>query len=199
MNVLKKAWAVGIAGALLLVVSPALSWASTAFVDVPVSVTIPITATLKVERDGTSSLRGAVNGTNILFDKLDSNDGQPDGNADFMYAPYRSEVNKNWHILRIFGNGANTSLTSTVSGTVGGVQLNTLLSVFCGGYFPVTGGGPLPGTRSPDAWELLATFNRNTGPFQGVASMNYQLNVQGVAAGPSVIVGGAVTYTLTST
>ena len=199
MNVAKKAWAVGIMGALLLAGSPSLSWAASQTTPpIVVTANVPVVASLSVEKDpNTSVVRFSP--LQIVFDRLDINDGQADGNAGFMYAPYRSEVNKNWHILRIFGNGANTSLTSTVSGTVGGVQLNTLLSVFCGGYFPVTGGGPLPGTRSPDAWELLATFNRNTGPFQGVASMNYQLNVQGVAAGPSVIVGGAVTYTLTST
>ena len=196
MNVLKKAWAVGIAGALLLVISPAVSWAAQqTTAAIPVTASIPVIATVEVVRDPANSVP-RFSAMQIVFDRLDINDGQPDGNAGFMYAPYRSEVNKNWHLLQIFGNGGNTSLTAAVNGTVGNVQLSTLLNVFCGGYFPVTGGGPNANTKSGD-WEPLNGFSRPLSrPFIGTAPFNYRLKAFIVPAGTYT---GTITFTLTST
>ena len=192
MNVLRKAG--GLAGAFALVVSPTIAWAASATTipTITVTATIATTASISTDRDGNSDSVGTKD--SILFDRLDINDGQVDGNPDFMYAPYRSKVGKNYHILRMFGNGGTTSLTAAVTGSVGAVALNTLLDVFCGGYFPNAGGGPVGGTPSLD-WELLQTFSRSTGPFFGIAPMNYRLRVAGVASGSYA---GTVTYTLTS-
>ena len=106
MNLLKNAWAIGIAGALSLVVSPARSWAADAPpLAVTVTATIQSTANLSVERDpGNSDDVGTP--TSIVFNRLDSGDGQADGNTGFMYAPWRSKVNKNYHLIRMFSNGA---------------------------------------------------------------------------------------------
>ena len=196
MNALKNAWAIGIAGVLSLAIFPARSWGLTETKDVTVTATIDAVATLKVERDGSSSVRGAAGGTNILFDKLDSNDGQADGNANFMYAPYRSEVDKNWHLLRMVANGGATTLSAKVVGAVGAKALKDVLDVFCGGFYPDDQSGEI-GKKSA-VWVPLDGFKVDTGgPFSGITSLNYRLRVAGIPAGGPF--AGTVTWTLIST
>ncbi len=196
MKRLRNAWAISVAVAVALGISPALALAATSGpVAATVSTTIATTATLSFTRDGTSVARGTA-GT-LVFDRLDLVDpAVASPSADFMYAPYRSETGKNWHLVTMFGNGATTTLSATVSGSYNGVALSSILKVFCGGFYPADGSGLIGGTKSAD-WVVLDGYSQSVGPFNGIASMNYQLKVTGLPSG--VYAGGAVTYTLTST
>lgn len=173
-----------------------LLWSQVCFaVTVPLTLDaeIPVTTTASVDRDAGSVTRGTP--ATILFDRLDSADPGVSGpSATTLYAPYRSEVGKNWHVLKLFGNTATTSLTTTVTGTISGIAAATRVFTFCGGLFPEAG-GVVSGTPST-AWETLHGFTRSVGPFLGSSSFNYKLDATGMVAGSYA--GVTVTYTLTS-
>jgi len=145
-------------------------------------------------RDTNSVPRGSV-GT-VLFDKYDDKDGQPLPNPLFMYAPYRSEIGKNWHLARIIANGSSMTLTAAVTGSAGPTPLATILDVFCGGFFELAPPPNDKGGKSTD-WELLNTFTRSfTEPIAATTPLNYRLRLRGVVGGTH---SGNITYTLVST
>ena len=158
---------------------------------VTVSVSLPQRAELDIIRDVNSVGRGD-KGT-VTFDKTDDKD-QTDGDPNFMYAPYRSEVGKNWHLAKILSNGKKMTLTASVTGTVGvSTKLADILDVFLGGFFETDGNSK--GGKSGD-WELLSTFKRELQePFTGSAPFSYRLRLRGVPAGTY---SGNITYTLVS-
>lgn len=182
-------------GAVLLVagfgVVPAVV-AETDTATVTVTATVPSRVNLAITRAANSSTRGSAD--QILFDLLDSEDaGVTNPNAGFMYAPYRSEIGKNWHLANIQANGSSMTLTADVTGTAGPRPLAEVLDTFFGGLFASDGSDK--GGKSSD-WELLDTFARTLNePFSGEAPFNYRLRLAGVPAGTY---GGTVTYTLTS-
>ena len=176
---------------------PAMSATVTA--TATVSATLTSRTTLSLQRDTTSSVT-RFSASQVVFDRYDDQDpGVTNPNSGFMYAPYRSEVLKNWHIARIFSNGTTMTLSATVTGTVGGQPIANRINVFCGGFFDSslpTGSPPIDGTASED-WEALQGFSRTLSRgFAGVVPFNYRLNVSGVSAGTFT---GSVTYTLIST
>ena len=195
MNALRTASATGLAVVLALIGTPVRSWAaSNTTAPLSVSATVDTHADISVVRDGNSVSRGTI--TSLLFDRLDLSDpGVTNPNASFMYAPYRSEVGKNWHVLNLFANGATTSLSADVAGSISGTLASTLLDVFFGGFFPEAGGGPLQASTD---WELLDAFSRTLGVFSGVSSLNYRLRVAGVPASTTPYTGVSITYTFTS-
>lgn len=189
-----------VAGALAMSMGGSPAWAATATGTATVTTTVPIRANLALRRDPTGSVtRGTA--TTILFDKYDDQDtGVTSPSANFMYAPYRSEVGKNWHLAEILANGVSMTLSMDVTGTVGTLSLSSILHVFCGGYFPaVTGTGTstaIPGSASTD-WELADTYTKTLNQtFNGVVPFNYRLTVTGVRATSYT---GTVTFTLVST
>lgn len=170
-------------------------WALTDTTD-PISVqaTIPLRAEITMIRDLGSVGRGAI-GT-VVFDRFDDQDGQPDGNPLFMYAPYRSEVGLNWHLASIIANGTTMTLTADVTGTVGGKPLSTIMDVFCGGFFEPFDPPNFKGGASTD-WELLDSFQRQfSEPITATTPFTYRLRLRGVSAG--TFTGGTVVYTLVS-
>ena len=157
-----------------------------------VTANVPIRAELSLIRDVNSVTRGSVG--SILFDKFDDKD-VPGGSAAFMYAPYRSEAGKNWHIANIIANGSTMTLSATVSGNAGTTPLANILDVFFGGFFRSDGSDA--GGKSGD-WELLNGFTRTLNePFAGSAPLNYRLRLF-LVPGSSSPYTGQVTYTLTS-
>ena len=192
MSLLRRFGAVGIAGALSLAVSPALSWAAVDTQGMTLDATVSPRADLSSIRDANSVVRGTA--TNVLFDKYDDVD-MPGGSGAFMYAPYRSEVGKNWNLLRIDENGASMTLTADVGGTIGGVAASTIMDVFFGGFFADTGG---PGTQASTVWENLDSFSRTIpSTFDGIGSFNYRLTVAGLPSGSYTT--ATITFTLTTT
>jgi hypothetical protein len=174
------------------------SWALTDSENVGISAVMPLRAELSMIRDLNSVTRGVV-GT-VLFDRYDddpvASGGQPNPNPLFMYAPYRAEVGKNWHLASIIANGSSMTLTADVTGSAGPTPLAEILDVFCGGFFE-----PFPppnekGGASTD-WELLDTFERIfTEPLTATAPFNYRLRLRGVVAGTH---SGNILYTVVST
>ena len=196
METLRKACAISAAVGLALAGSPAFSWAATDTTPLTLTATITAVADTEAQRDTNSVSRGT--STQVLFDRYDHLDpGVTSPNPGFMYAPYRSETGKNWHILSVIANGATYTLTADVGHTaVGSTFMDVIMDVFCGGFFPSDGGPVVSGTASSD-WELLDTFSRTkSGTFVGTAPMNYRLRVSGIAAGSY---SGSITYTLTTT
>ena len=195
MNTLRAASAAVLAVALALIGAPARSWAATNTVGATVSATVDTVATIAAARDSNSVTRFSA--TQVVFDRLDLSDpGVTGPNANFMYAPYRSEVGKNWHVLNLVANGTTTSLSADVGGSILTVQASTLMDVFFGGFFRETGGS---GLQPSSNWELLDTFSRTLdGAFSGVSSFNYRLRVAGVPASTTPYTGISVTYTFTS-
>jgi hypothetical protein len=189
-----------VAGALAMSMGGSPVWAATATGTATVTTTVPIRANLALKRDPTGSVtRGTV--STLLFDKYDDQDtGVTAPSANFMYAPYRSETGKNWHMAEILANGASMTLSIDVTGTVGTLSLSSILFVFCGGFFPaVTGTGTstaIAGSASTD-WQLADTYTKTlTQTFNGVVPFNYRLTVTGVRAAAYT---GTVTFTLVST
>ncbi|MBI3322037.1 MAG: hypothetical protein HYZ91_07215 [Candidatus Omnitrophica bacterium] len=182
-----------------LVSSPALVLAETAPpVSATVSATILSRSTLSLVRDTNSVTRFSP--SQVVFDRYDDQDDLPEidnPNAGFMYAPYRSESEKNWHLTKIFTNGSSLSLTATVSGPpIGGVPLADILDLFCGGFFAEGSKTPLAGTKS-STWEHVEGFRRDvSGSFSGTVPFNYRLKVSGVKAGTY---SGNIIFTLAST
>lgn len=169
----------------------ASSWALSDTASVTVSADLPQRAEVDMIRDVNSVGRGSTQ--TVLFDKTDDKD-QPDGDSNFMYAPYRSETGKNWHLAKITSNGTKMTLTSSVTGAVNGTtELKDILDVFCGGFFEADGNDK--GGKSGD-WELLNTFKRDLQePFTGSTPFSYRLRLRGV---PSGTYNGSITYTLVS-
>ena len=171
------------------------AWAATSTATATVAANVPARAELSLTRDTGSVTRYSA--SQLVFDRYDDQDGQPDGSPNYMYAPYRSDTGKNWHVASIIANGASMTLTAAVSGTVGSTPLASILSTFCGGLFDANGtpGVPLSGTKST-IWEPINGFTRTLNrPFIGTAPFNYRLNVTGLTAGTY---SGQVTFTLTS-
>lgn len=180
--------------AILLALIPAVSYAATATATTSVSATVPSVTTISLIRDTNSTQRGSA--TQILFDRRDDQD-MPGGNAGYMYAPYRSETGKNWHVASISTNGSSLILKASVAGTVGTIPLANILNLWCGGFFSAGSSTPIPGTPSTN-WEVANGWQRNLSqPFTGSVPFNYQLNISGVLAGGPY--SGTVTFTLTST
>ena len=187
----------GVAGALILamvsVYSIPLDAATAPPVTASVTANVPVRAELTLIRDVNSVTRGSV--SSILFDKYDDKD-VPGGSALHMYAPYRSESGKNWHVGQVIGNGATMTLSATVSGNAGATPLANILDVFFGGFFRTDGSSA--GGASGD-WELLNGFTRTLNePFVGSAPFNYRLRLFLVPASATPYTG-QVTFTLTST
>jgi hypothetical protein len=133
--------------------------------------------------------------TQILFDKLDCTD-MTGGDCGFMYAPYRSEQGKNWHIVQIVANGSTMSLGITVTGSIGATPLSSILKVWSGGFYRPGATQPISGTPSAE-WEYATGWQRTlTQAFVGTVPFNYQLNVGSAAAGSY---SATVTFTLITT
>ena len=181
--------------ALAVVSSPAPAQAITQTATVTVSASIASTGTLALKRDTNSVTRFSP--TQVVFDRVDSQDpGVTGPSANFMYAPYRSETGKNWHLADINSNGTSLTLSADVTGTIGGQPLASHLSVFCGGFFASGASTPVPGTKSAD-WESLDAFSRTVNQaFTGIVPFNYRLDITGIPAGTY---SGTITYTLIST
>ena len=185
-------WILGVA-----VLAPQAWAAELATAGATVQADIPGRAQLQLETDNNSAAADA----NVIvlntYDDVDFGIGDPndpldDGSPDFMYAPKRSILGKNWHIARILVNQPSV-LTGDVIGTVDGQPLANKLNVFVGGFFPADGGASFG--KSAD-WENLGGFSRqlNNG-FIGVASFNYRLDVKGLKSGNF---NGTLTYTLST-
>lgn len=180
--------------AILFAFAPMTSYAATATTTASVSATIPSVTTVSLTRDSNSVTRGSA--TQILFDKRDDQD-MTGGDAGYMYAPYRSETGKNWHVASIAANGSTLSLDVSVTGTVGTTPLVNILKIWCGGFFTPGSSTPITGTNSTD-WEWANGWQRTLSqPFTGTASFNYQLNIADITAGGPY--SGNITFTLTTT
>lgn len=178
---------------LLVFATVTAAFAGTSTATATVSATITSITSVALTRDTNSVTRGTA--TQIVFDRLDSVD-MPGGDAGFMYAPYRSETNKNWHLAAIVANGSTMTLAMTVSGNVGTTPLSSILSVWSGGFYTPGATTPITGTPST-AWEFANGWQRSLSqPFTGTVPFNYRLSVSGVAAG---VYSGSVTLTLTTT
>lgn len=160
-----------------------------------VSATVPSRADVTLSRDTNSTSRGSAG--QLVFDKYDDKDVS-EGSTGFMYAPYRSETGKNWHVAQIAANGSSLTLTVTATGTVGAASVADRLKIWCGGFWPATqGAAVVSGTTSSD-WESLAGsgFSRSLSQsFNGTVPFSYQLDVTGISSGSY---NGTVTFTLTS-
>lgn len=185
---------------LLLVCAPQ-TFAETSTATATVTASVPSVTLVSLARDTNSASRGSA--VQILFDKLDSAD-MSGGNDGYMYAPYRSETNMNWHIAQVVANGATMVLSMTTDGSVGTTPLSSVLKVWCGGFFTPGATTPITGTASADktgqpgsGWEYANGFQRSLSqPFVGTVPFNYQLNVSGLASGSY---SGGITITLTTT
>lgn len=179
---------------LMLAVCAGSAFAGTSTATATVSVDIPGLTSVSLTRDTGSVTRGTA--TQIVFDRLDSADGQVDGNAGFMYAPYRSETGKNWHIASVVANGATMTLGMSVTGSVGTTPLSNILKVWTGGFYTPGATTPISGTAST-AWEFANGWQRSLSqPFTGTVPFNYQLSISGLTAGSY---SGGITLTLTTT
>ena len=195
MNRFTKRLAAGLViGLVVMSVPSAPSWALTDTESVGVSAIMPLRAEISMIRDANSVTRGSL--STVLFNRYDDQDGQPDGNALFMYTPYRSETGNNWHLANIVANGSTMTLTADVTGSAGTTPLADILDVFCGGFFEPFLPPNEKGGKSID-WELLDTFERSFNePLTATAPFNYRLRLRGVVAGTH---SGTITYTLVST
>jgi len=178
----------------LLAVIPVATYAATT-ATATVTAQVPVAADLKLIRDKNSVTRGATN--NILFDRLDGADpGVPNPNNGFMYAPYRSETGKNWHLCDMTANGSQMALSAQVTGSAGGTPLSSILFLWCGGFFEPGATQPIQGTASTD-WEYAHGWQRSLQrPFIGTAPFNYRLTVSGIPGGQTY--SGSITFTLTA-
>jgi hypothetical protein len=169
------------------------AFAGTSTATATVSATIVSVTSVSLTRDTNSVTRGSTN--MIVFDRLDSVD-KVGGDAGSMYAPYRSEENKNWHIANIVANGSTTTLAMATTGSVGTTPLSSILSVWSGGFFTPGATTPITGTAST-VWEFANGWQRSLSqPFTGTVPFNYRLSVGGVSAG---VYSGSITVTLTTT
>ena len=181
-------------GLLVCALGTASAWAETSTATATVAATIAPRAEATLTRDDGSVIRYSAG--QLVFDRVDDQDGQADGSAGFMYAPYRSETGKNWHVVNIVANGSSMTLSAAVTGTAGSTPLANILKTYCGGFYSSGNSTPISGTRST-GWETLNGFTRTllNQPFTGTAPFNYQLNIAALGAGSYA---GQVTFTLTS-
>lgn len=198
MKTFGQALKVGLVLSLVTMSSPITAFALTSTASTTVSANVAARASVTLERDSNSVTRFTA--TQVTFDRYDDQDpGVTQPNSGFMYAPYRSEVGKNWHLARMFSNGTTMTLTAAVTGTVGTTPLSTILQCFCGGFFEdgaAVGTPALAGTTSAD-WENVQGFTRTVSrPFAGITPFNYRLTVRGVRSGTYT---GTITFTLTTT
>ena len=157
-----------------------------------ITANVPVRAELSLIRDANSVTRGSV--SSVLFDKYDDKD-MAGGSPLFMYAPYRSDGAKNWHVAQIIGNGATMTLSAAVTGNAGATPLANIIDTFFGGFFRID--GTSAGGASAD-WELLNGFTRTLNePFAGSAPFNYRLRLFLVPASATPYTG-QITFTLTS-
>jgi len=179
----------------VLALVPVASYAASATASATVTAQVPVATRVSLVRDANSVTRGSA--TNILIDRLDGNDpGVTNPNFGFMYAPYRSETGKNWHVADMVANGASMSLSISVTGSVGSTPLSSLLKLWCGGFYTPGATTPISGTASTD-WEFANGWQRSLArPFIGTAPFNYRLDVSSVPGGQTYT--GSVTFTLTS-
>lgn len=182
-----------LAGGLALAAA-AQAWAATTTATATVSATIPSRASLTLDRDANSVSRFSAG--QLVFDRVDDQDpGVTNPSPNFMYAPYRSETGKNWHIVKINSNASRLTLSASVTGQAGNRNLADVLSLFCGGFFAEGATQPLSGTKSDD-WEPLNSYREDVEqPFTGTVPMNYRLSIAGIGAGTF---SGNITYTLTT-
>src|SRR3989338_4955308 len=160
-----------------------------------VSASVTVRAELSLIRD-VNSVTSRGSATVVVFNKYDDVDMPGTGSPIHMYAPYRSESGKNWHLASIVANGSSMTLAATVTGDTGSTQLSSIMDVFFGGFFRIDGSSA--GGGSGD-WELLNTFTRTlTEPFAGSAPFNYRLRLLGVP-GRAAAYTGRITFTLSST
>ena len=184
-----------VAGMALAFVTVTQAGAATTTTSATVSATVPSIATMTLGTDANSVTASRFSPGQIVFDRLDSQDGQATPDPNLMYAPYRSEAGKNWHVVSINSTDPTLSLTASVTGTVGSTPLASALNVFSGGFFATGATSPISGTPST-AWELLNGFSRSVNQtFNGIVPMSYRLNIAGVSAGTY---SGNVTFTLTT-
>lgn len=177
----------------ILAWSPASAWAATSTATTTVSASVTARASLALTRDANSVTRFSA--SQLTFDRYDDQDGQTNGSSGFMYAPYRSETGKNWHVTDMIANGSTMTLSATATGTVGSRPLADVLKLWCGGFFAAGVTTPLGGTAST-AWESANGFTRTVNQtFTGTAPFSYQLDVSGTTSGTY---SGSVTFTLTS-
>ncbi|GEM_PF-7127040 len=175
--------------ALAVMVGPLAAWAETTTTTATVTATVPSRASLALATDDNSI---ATSAATVAFNKYDDED-IAGGSASLMYAPYRSNRGKNWHILRLSANGSSMTLTASASGPVGSKNLAELLKVWFGGF--CNADGDCSDGKSSD-WEKLSTLSRSkSGAYSGVVPLNYQLDVSGVSANTYT---GNITYTLVS-
>lgn len=193
--------------ALAVAMTATPAWAATQTQVVSVSATVPSRTVFSVRKglpnglgQGGSSTRGSP--SQVIFDRFDDQD-QVGGSPSDMYAPYRSETGKNWHVADIRVNGSSLTLSADVSGTVGNVPLANVLYVWCGGFFESGSTTPIPGTANvddgnptTDDWRLLDSYQQTLNrSFIGEVPFNYRLSASGIPAGVYV---GTITYTLVS-
>lgn len=186
-----------------VLVLPSLCWAAESFAEATISATIPVVATISLARDANSVIRGST--SQVLFDRRDDLDPDvPEPNAGYMYAPYRSETNMNWHIANIIASGSSMILSARVTGTIGSTELSSVMRVWCGGFFTPGAKTPITGTATTDDgkpatddWEYLNGFRRPLGqPFVGTVPFNYRLDISGLPGGGPY--SGTITFTLVS-
>ncbi len=183
----------GVIALMVAVYATPLDAATAPPVSASVSANVTLRAELSLVRDTASVTRGSVG--SILFDKYDDKD-MPGGSPIHMYAPYRSESGKNWHLASIIANGSTMTLSAAVTGNAGTTPLANIIDVFFGGFFRTDGSSA--GGASGD-WELLNGFTRTLNqPFAGTAPLNYRLRLFLVPASATPYTG-QVTFTLTST
>lgn len=178
---------------ILMGFSPALSWAATAIATV--SVTIPVTASIALQK-GTNS--DCTTPGVITFTTLDSQDRPGVGDGEKMYAPLISHGGKNWHETKMVSTGANTALTIAVTTdpTIGGKKLSLRLYVYCGGWWKQD--GTMVANTIKD-WGLAKSYSQTiTQSFVGTSPFNYYVNVAGVPGGTTIYSGG-ITFSLVST
>lgn len=215
MNTLRRVARSALSVALAMSSTPV--WAGTQIQTVSVSATVPSVSSFTLRTtntDGTvSNSKGVAN--QVRFDRVDSAD-QVSGSDAFMYAPYRSQTNSNWHVADIKANGNSLTLSADVSGTVGNKPLAQVLYVWVGGFFETGSKVPISGTATQgdpgedgkcpadnnsdpdcdDDWWLLDTYQQNLPrAFIGEVPFNYRLNISGIPAGTYT---GQITYTLVS-
>ena len=164
----------------------------------PVTASVTANVTLRAElsliRD-VNSVSSPGSATSVVFDQYDDKD-VAGGSPIHMYAPHRSLTGKNWHLASIIANGSTMTLSASVTGGAGPVQLANIMDVFFGGFFRRDGSSA--GGASGD-WELLNTFTRTLNePFAGSAPFNYRLRLLGVPASATPYTG-QITFTLSST
>lgn len=165
------------------------SWAPTAIATAALSATVSDRFTVALQKDATGSVCSSP--AVIVFDKIDGDDvGVDNPDPGYMYAPYRSYVNKNWHVVSIAATKTG-DVTLKVDTTLPPAVKNNL-KVWFGGFY--TSGSTTPvGTKST-TWDAMGSTKVVPGPFTGTCPLNYQLKITDLAAQTYT---GTITFTIT--